>query len=528
MRHKDKDCRSKNVASGQAYVIRDAEHNQGPDVVTGTFLLNNRYATMLFDSRADKSFVDIKFSHLIDIKPVKLNSSYEVELADEKVVSTNSVLRGCTLNLLDHLFDIDLMSIELERKYIERGSQLFIAQVTEKELVKKQLQDVPVICNFPEVFPDDLPGLPPPRQVEFKNELIPGVAPVTRAPYLLAPSELKELSDQLKELSEKGFIRPIKNRYPLMRIDDLFDQLQGSSVYLKIDLRFGYHQLQIREEDIPITAFQTRYGHFEFQVMPFGLTNAPAVFMNLMNRVCKPYLDKFVIVFIDDILIYSKNKEDHEKHLKIILELLKNEKLYAKFLKCDFWLKSVQFLGHVIDSNGVHVDPAKVEDIQNWSAPTTPTEKNMKYEWGMEEEEAFQTLKQKLCSAPILALPEGTKNFIVYCDASLKGFGAVLMQREKKELNMRQRRWIDLLSAYDCEIRYLPENTRAQTEAMKEENVKAENLGRLLKPIFEICSNGIRCFKGRLWLPLFRGIRDMIMHESYKSKYSIHPGSDKT
>ncbi|GJS13806.1 putative reverse transcriptase domain-containing protein [Tanacetum coccineum] len=147
----------------------------------------------------------------------------------------------------------------------------------------------------------------------------------------------------------------VKNRYPLSRIDDLFDQLQGSSVYSKIDMRSGYHQLRIKEEDIPITAFRTRYGHFEFQVMPFGLTNAPVVFMELMNRVCKPYLDKFVIVFIDDILVYSKDEEEHGKHLKIILELLKKERLYAKFSKCDFWLDLVQFLGHVIDKKGVHV-----------------------------------------------------------------------------------------------------------------------------------------------------------------------------
>nr|GEU29627.1 putative reverse transcriptase domain-containing protein [Tanacetum cinerariifolium] len=313
-------------------------------------------------------------------------------------------------------------------------------------------------------------------------------------------------------------------------------------MYSKIDLRSGYHQLRIREEDIPITSFRTRYGHFEFQVMPFRLTNAPAVFMDLMNRVCKPYLDKFVIVFIDDILIYSKNKEDHEKHLKTILELLKNEKLYAKILKCDFWLEFIK--GFLLISKPL----------------SKLAHKNKKYEWGMEEEEAFQTLKQKLCSAPILALPEGTKNFIVYCDASLKGFGVVLMQREKKELNMRQTRWIELLSDYDCEICYhpgkgnvvadalsqkdreplrvrslvmtihtnLPEKIlEAQTEAMKEENMKAENLWRLLKPIFKIRSNGIRCFKGRLWLPLFGGIREMIMHESHKSKYSIHPGSDK-
>ncbi|GJX16298.1 putative reverse transcriptase domain-containing protein [Tanacetum coccineum] len=153
----------------------------------------------------------------------------------------------------------------------------------------------------------------------------------------------------------------VKNRYPLPRIDDLFDQLQGSSVYSKIDLRSGYHQLRVRDEDIPKTAFRTRYGHYEFQVMPFGLTNAPAVFMDLMNRVCKPYLDKFVIVFIDDILIYSRNKEEHANHLRIILELLKKEKLYAKFSKCDFWINIVQFLGHVIDSQGIHIDPAKIK-----------------------------------------------------------------------------------------------------------------------------------------------------------------------
>ncbi|GJT49472.1 putative reverse transcriptase domain-containing protein [Tanacetum coccineum] len=252
---------------------------------------------------------------------------------------------------------------------MEKGFPIFLAQVTTKETEdkseKKRLEDVPTVQDFPEVFPEDLPGLPPTRQVEFQIDLVPGAAPIARAPYRLAPSEMKELSEQLKELSDKGFIRPssspwgapvlfvkkkdgsfrmcidyrelnkltVKNRYPLPRIDDLFDQLQGSSVYSKIDLRSGYHQLRVREEDIPKTAFRTRYGHYEFQVMPFGLTNAPAVFMDLMNRVCKPHLDKFVIVFIDDILIYSKSKQEHEKHLKIILDLLKKEELYAKFSK---------------------------------------------------------------------------------------------------------------------------------------------------------------------------------------------------
>ncbi|GJV68200.1 putative reverse transcriptase domain-containing protein [Tanacetum coccineum] len=223
----------------------------------------------------------------------------------------------------------------------------------------------------------------------------------------------------------------VKNRYPLLRIDDLFDQLQGSRVYSKIDLRSGYHQLRVREEDIPKTAFRTRYGHYEFQVMPFGLTNAPAVFIDLMNRVCKPYLDRFVIVFIDDILIYFKSRKEHEGLFRLILKLLNEEKLYAKFSKCEFWLSKVQFLGHVIDSEGIHIDPAKIESIKDWASPKTPTKIRQFLGLAEKAEAAFQLLKQKLYSALILALTEGSENFVVYCDASHKGLGAVLMQREK-------------------------------------------------------------------------------------------------
>ncbi|GKE59702.1 putative reverse transcriptase domain-containing protein [Tanacetum coccineum] len=303
------------------------------------------------------------------------------------------------------------------------------------EIPERQIKDVPVVRDFPEVFPEDLLGLPPIRHVEFHIKLIPEVAPIARAPYHLAPAEMKELAEQLIELSNKGFIRPSSSPWgaPIL-IDDLFDQLQGSSIYSKIDLR---------------------------SVMPFGLTNAPTVFMDLMNRVCKPYLDKFVIVFIDDILIYSRNEKEHEEHLKTILELLKKEELYAKFSKCEFWINKVKFLGHVIDSSGIHMDPAKIEAVKNWASPTTPseirqflglaeyyrrfikgfskiakpitelTQKNQKFDWGEEHEEAFQLLKQKLCTAPILALPEGSKDFVVYYDASIKGLGAVLMQRMK-------------------------------------------------------------------------------------------------
>ncbi|GJX43706.1 putative reverse transcriptase domain-containing protein [Tanacetum coccineum] len=350
--HRKRDCPKlkKNGQGGNnrgaVYKLGAVDAQQDPKVVTGTFLLNNRYATALFDSGADKSFVSTNFSTLIELL-VELDTCYEVELADGKVVSTNNVLIGCTLNLLNRSFPIDLMVIELgsfdiiigmdwlsrydaailcgekkvriplegktlviegdrnnsrlkivscikTQKYIKKGCELFLAQVTEQESKEKRLEDVLVIRDFPEVFPEELPGLPPPRKVEFCIDLIPGAAPVAHVPYRLAPSEMKELSKQLQELSEKGFIRPssspwgapvlfvkkkdgsfrmcidyrelnkltIKNRYPLLRINDLFDQLQGSSIYSKIDLCYGYHQLRICEEDIPITAFRTRYGHY--------------------------------------------------------------------------------------------------------------------------------------------------------------------------------------------------------------------------------------------------------------------------
>ncbi|GJV17956.1 putative reverse transcriptase domain-containing protein [Tanacetum coccineum] len=537
---------------------------------------------------------------------------------------------------------LNIISCTKTQKYMEKGFPIFLAHVTAKEVEdkskKKRLEDVPIVQDFPEVFPEDLPGLPPTRQVEFQIDLVPGAAPVARAPYRLAPSEMKELSEQLKELSDKGFIRPssspwgapvlfvkkkdgsfrmcidyrelnkltVKNRYPLPRIDDLFDQLQGSSVYSKIDLRSGYHQLRVREEDIPKTAFRTRYGHYEFQVMPFGLTNAPAVFMDLMNRVCKPYLDKFVIVFIDDILIYSKNKQEHEEHLKLILELLKKEELYAKFSKCEFWIPKVQFLGHVIDSEGIHVDPAKIESIKDWTSPKSPTEirqflglagyyrrfiegfskiakpmtkltqKKIQFVWGDKQEAAFQLLKQKLCSAPILALPEGSEDFIAYCDASKKGLGAVLMQREKvisyasRQLKIHEKNY----TTHDLELgavvfalkiwrHYLygtkkerepPLRVRAlvmtisldlpkqilnaQTEARKPENIKNEDVGGMLvenaknpeairTEKLEPRADGTLCLNGRSWLPCYGDLRTVIMHESHKSKYSIHPGSDK-
>ncbi|GJR70312.1 putative reverse transcriptase domain-containing protein [Tanacetum coccineum] len=355
----------------------------------------------------------------------------------------------------------------------------------------------------------------------------------------------------------------MKNRYPLPRIDDLFDQLQGSRVYSKIDLRSGYHQLRVCEEDILKTAFRTRYGHYEFQVMSFGLTNAPAVFMDLMNRGCKPYLDRFVIVFIDDILIYSKSRKEHEGHLKLILNLLKKEELYAKFSKYEFWLSKVQFLGHVIDSEGIHVDPAKIEAIKDWASPKTPTEILRRF-WLYREnfvvhEKNYTTHDLEL-GAVVFALKTwrhyeyGTK-YVVFTDH--KSLQHIL---DQKELNMRQRRWLELLSDYDCEIRYHPGKANvvadalsrkerskplrvralvmtiglnlpkqilsAQSEARKEENFINEDLRGMINKL-EPRADGTLCLNNRSWIPCLGDLRALIMHESHKSKYSIHPGSDK-
>ncbi|GKE24023.1 putative reverse transcriptase domain-containing protein, partial [Tanacetum coccineum] len=338
-------------APAKVYVVGRTGIDLDSNVVMGTFLLNKRYASILFDIGADRSFVSTAFSSQIGITPSTLDHYYNVELADGRIIRLNTIIRGCMLNFLNHLFNIDLLPVELG---------IFDVIIGMDWLEKNQAI---IVCAEKII------------RIPWGNEMLivrgdgsDRGNETPRAPYQLAPSEIKELSDQLQELSDKGFIRPnsspwgapvlfvkkkdgsfrmcidyrelnkltVKNPYPLPRIDDLFDQLQGSSVYSNIDLQSGYHQLRVREEDILKTAFRTRYGHYEFQVMPFSLMNAPAVFMGLMNCVCKPYLYKFMIIFIDDILIYSKNKKEHEEHLKAILELLKKEKLYAKFSKCEF------------------------------------------------------------------------------------------------------------------------------------------------------------------------------------------------
>ncbi|GKA47485.1 putative nucleotidyltransferase, ribonuclease H, partial [Tanacetum coccineum] len=649
-----------NQARRRAFMLGAEEARQDPNIVTGTFTLNNHYATTLFDSGADYSFVSTTFIPLLGIEPSDLGFSYEIEIASGQLVEIDKVIKGCKLEIDGHVFDINLIPFRsrsfdviigmdwlsnhkaeiichekvvriplLDGKVLrvlgERPEEKARHLMSAKAKEQKQ-EEMVVVRDFPEVFLDDLSGLPPIREIEFQIELVPGAIPVVKSPYRLAPSEMEELSGQLKELQDKGFIRPssspwgapvlfvkkkdgsfrmcidykelnkltIKNRYPLPRIDDLFDQLQGSQYFSKIDLRSGYHQLRVHEDDIPKTAFRTRYGHFEFTVMPFGLTNAPAVFMDLMNR--------------------------HEVHLGLVLEVLKEEKLYAKFSKCEFWLREVQFLGHVINGDGIHVDPSKIEAVKNWEAPRTPsevrsflglagyyrrfienfskiaksltvlTQKSKTFDWGEEQERAFQTLKDKLCNAPVLALPDGPEDFVVYCDASGLGLGCVLMQRGKviayasrqlkiheknytthdlelgavvfalkiwrhylygtksviyidhksfkcilkqKELNMCQRCWIELYNDYDCEIRYHPSKANVSSikgkilAAQKKASNESARLQRGLDEMIERRSDRALYYLDRIWVPSKGDVRTLIMDEAHKLKYSILPGADK-
>ena len=581
-------------------------------------------------------------------------------------------------------------------KMIQKGCEAYLAHVIDTRKTEAKLEDIPVVNEFQDVFPVELPGLPPDRDVEFTIKLLPGTAPIYVTPYRMAPTELRELKTQLRELLEKGYIQPsispwgapvlfvkkkdgtlrlcivyrqlnqvtIKNKYPLPRVDDLFDQLQGARVFSKIDLRSGYHQLRIANADVPKTAFRTRYGHYEFLVMPFGLTNAPAVFMALMNKVFQPYFDNFVIVFIDDILVYSRDEEEHANHLRLVLQTLREKQLYAKFNKCEFWLDQVVFLGHIVSGEGIKVDPKKIEAVLNWEPPKNVPElrsflgldgyygrfvkgfsiiaapltkllrKHVEYKWTEACQSSFEELKVKLNTTPVLASPSGTGGFVVYSDASYQGLGCVLVQHgrviayasrqlrpyeisypihdlelaavvfalkiwrhylcgetfqiftdpkslkyllSQKELNMRQRRWLELLKDYDCTIEYHPGKANVVVDALsrkvsgrvanllalREMNVELQVSpnGVLLATLkirlvlherireaqnrddyiielrkkmdqgkgkeFVIHVDGALMLGNRIYVPKVDDLRREILDEAHSAPYAMHPGSSK-
>nr|GEW84104.1 putative reverse transcriptase domain-containing protein [Tanacetum cinerariifolium] len=498
-------------AQARVYAMGKAGTNPDANTIMGTFLLNNCYASVLFDTGADRSFVSTAFSSQFDIAPTVLDHDYAVELADGRIVSINT--------------------------------------------------------DFLEVFPEDLPGLPPTRQVVFQIDLIPGAALVARAPYRLVPPEMKELSEQLKELFDKGFIRPSSSPW---RAPVLFVKKKDGSFQMCIDYRELNKLMNKKEHEEHLRTILKLLKKEEFHMINSeGIHVDPAKiesikdwvspksptkirqFLGLMNRVCKPYLDKFVIVFIDDILTYSKDEKEHEEHLKAIPELLKKEELYAKFSKCEFLIPKVQFLGHVIDSQEIHVDPAKIESVKNWASPKSPTEirqflglagyyrrfiegfskiakpmtklsqKKVKFEWGDKQEAAFQLLKPKLCSAPILALPEGSKDFIIYCDASNKGLGTVLMQREKLPKSPQ---------GYDTIWVIINRLTKSAIFAPMRETDPLEKLAKLyLKevvarhgiPVSIICDRDPR-FASRFWRTLQKALgTNLDMSTAY------HPETDR-
>ena len=635
-------------------------------MVTGKISLFDTDAHVLVDSGATNSFISREFIERfgIEMKPTECSMVVSLPTGDSRIA--NRVYRGSKVTIASHEFEADLIVLDIHdfdiilgmdllakhhatvdcyrkevqfsqpgepevifcgerkilstslisvikaNKMLRKACQGYLVYAIESANSEMQLAEVPVVNEFFDVFPEDLPGLPPDREIEFEIELAPGTEPISIAPYRMAPAELKELKVQMEELLSKGFVKAstspwgapvlfvkkkdgslrlcidyrqlnkvtIRNQYPLPRIDYLFDQLQGAKVFSKIDLRSGYHQLKVRREDVPKTAFKTRYGHYEFLVMPFGLTNAPAAFMDLMNRVFGPYLDKFVIVFIDDILVYSSSKEEHAEHLSIVLQTLREHQLYAKFIKCQFWLDRVAFLGHVVSAEGISIDPQKIEAIVDWKPPTNVTEvrsflglagyyrkfvegfskiatpltkltrKEEKFIWSEACQNSFDELKQRLTTAPVLTLPSGSEGFTVYCDASRQGLGCVLMQHDRviayasrqlkkhevnypthdlelaavvfalriwrhylygvpcriftdhkslqylfsqKYLNMRQRRWIELIKDYDCTIEYHPGKANVVADALsrKPSSSLAQPKVEYLKMLVELRSMGI-------------------------------------
>ncbi|XP_071688266.1 uncharacterized protein [Rutidosis leptorrhynchoides] len=628
---------------GRSFQMTIDEARKSSEVVTGNFLVNSIPTKVLFDSRADRSFVAIRFAPCLNKLLLKLELPLEVEIADDKPKLVVGVYKNCNIDINSKLFDVDLIPMTMgefaviigmdwlswhganivcdekiirvktpseeemiiqgegqrrpvsictyarARRLMSSGCATFLAHVIDSRRESKSINYIPVVNEFEDVFSDDLPGIPPERQVEFSIELVSGATPIAKTPYRLAPTEMQELISQIQELLDKCFIRPM---------------------------------------------------------MPFRLTNAPAAFMGVMNRICRPMLDKSVIVFIDDILIYSKNEKDHEHHLREVLETLRKEKLYAKFLKCEFWLREVQFLGHIINENGIQVDLEKIEAIEKWDRSTTPTEirsflrlagyyrrfiqdfskvaspltkltrKNVRFDWGEEQEVAFRLLKQKLSQAPVLVLPEGIEDMTVYCDASVNGLGCVLMQRgrviayasrqlkeheknypgpdlelavvvhalkiwrhylygvkctiytdhknlkylfEQRDLNNGQQRWMDLLKDYDCKILYHPGTgnvvayalsrksrrpgiqieslrmtitndflqriSRAQVEAIVELSHEERMKGQV--DFLEQDSRGLLTRYGRLWVPKHGGARQLLLDEAHKSKYFIHPSATK-
>ncbi|KAK2452132.1 hypothetical protein QL285_011125 [Trifolium repens] len=743
--HKSPECKKPKKTTGKVFALSGDGAEQVDNLIRGTCFIYDTPLIAIVDTGATHSFISFECMKRLNIPVSEMLGCMEIETPASGSVTTQLVCRKCPVTVFGKSFDMDLVCIplsgidvifgmnwlifnrvhinccekvitfpkleeesklmsgkEVKESLLEHG-ELFVMFASLKIENEVGIKELPVVQEFPDVFPEDVSDMPPEREVEFTIDLVPGTSPISMAPYRMSASELSELKKQLEELLEKKFIRPsvspwgapvllvkkkdgsmrlcidyrrlnqvtIKNKYPLPRIDDLMDQLVGACVFSKIDLRSGYHQIRVKAEDIQKTAFRTRYGHYEYSVMPFGVTNAPGVFMEYMNRIFHSYLDKFVVVFIDDILVYSKTEEEHAEHLRIVLRTLQEKKLYAKLSKCEFWLKEVSFLGHVISSGGIAVDPSKVDAVMKWGTPesvfeirsflgltgyyrrfiegfsklalplTRLTRKDQPFVWDSLCEKSFQELKKRLTSAPILILPKPDEPFVVYCDASLMGLGGVLMQNgqvvayasrqlkvheknypthdlelaavvftlkiwrhylfgsrfevfsdhkslkylfDQKELNMRQRRWLEFLKDYDFELSYHPGKANVVADALSRKSLhmsslmmreldliegfrdlslvcettpRSVKLGMLKltndfldevkngqkgdldlvnrlalieqgkETDFKVDENGVIRFRERVCVPNIPELKRKILEEGHRSGLSIHPGATK-
>ncbi|KAG8472657.1 hypothetical protein CXB51_034542 [Gossypium anomalum] len=553
---KDSTVRSEARAPARAYAIRAREDTSSPNVITGTFSLYDTNVIALIDPGSTHSYVCI---NLVSNKSLPVESTKffikvsnplgKYVLVDKVCYNCPLMTRGycCSASLMLLLFDEfdvilgmdwltlhdavvncrrktielkfqnnEILRIEfdesnglpvmissmLAQKYVKKGCDAYFAYVLDTKVSESKIESVPVVFEYLDVFPKELLGLPPIREVEFAIELVPETSSISIAPYRMALIELKELKAQLQELTDKGFAQPsfspwgapvlfikkkdgsmrlcidycqlnkvtIKNKYPLLRIDDLFDQLKRAIVFSKIYLRFGYYQLQVKDSDVPKTTFRTR-----------------------------PYLDRFVVVFIDDILIYSRDESEHAEHLRIVLQTLRDKQLFAKFRKCELWLREVGFLRHIVSAKGIQVDLSKISAVVDWKPPRNVSEKDVKFELSKKCQQSFEQLKVLLTEAPILVQPESSTDFVIFSDASLNDLGCVLMQEgemivdasrqlkphEKnysthdlelaaiKDLNLRQRRWLELLKDYGLVIDYHPGKANVVTEALSRKSLFA-------------------------------------------------------
>ncbi|KAH0736064.1 hypothetical protein KY285_011771 [Solanum tuberosum] len=484
------------------YALQTRDEQEGsPDVVTNMLKVFQLDVYALLDPGSTLSFVTPYMVMRFDILPYVILGPFCISTPVGDSVVVNRVYKKCPISLYHRVNHVNLVEFDMldfnvihARKMISKGCIYHLVRVRDIDSKTPTLESVPVVNEFSKVFPDDLPSIPPEREIDF-----------------------------------------------------------GANYFSKINLRPSYHQLRLKEDDIPKMTFRTRYDHYEFLVMSFGFTNALVVFMDLMNWVFRQYLDMFVIVFIDDILVYSSSEDEHANHLRIVLRVLKDQQLFAKFSKCEFWLRSVAFIGHIVSDKGIEVDPQKTDAVKSWPRPLSPsnliafpliplrtlTQKKVKFTWSKACEKSFQELKDRLTSTPVLTLPEGKNGFVVYCDASRNWLGCVLMQNgkviahasrqlkiheknypthdlelEAKDLNFCQRRWIELLKDYDMSVLYhLVDSTKG--------GVMVHN-GSTLSFV-----TNVKAKQDRLCVPNVDDLREKILSKAYSSRYSIHPGATK-